>query len=214
MTTFAYLRVSTDWQKDKNGTDAQRYAIGGWLASKGLTIEPENWHEDLAESGASMDRPAWNALQARLVEGDVLVVYDLSRVARNVIGLMEWIAQMSERKIKAAVVKEGIDLGNATGVMLAQIMGSIAEWQRKNTARNMSDGIRARLARGEAWGGGRTKVNRFGSGSGCAKLSLDEWKALAARSRAGESYSAIARRHGLNASYVARKLARLKAQAH
>ena len=69
---YGYARVST---REQN-LDRQLSAL------RGFGIEGRNIFSDKA-SGRDFDRPAWQSLMGRLVEGDVLVVKSIDRLGRN-----------------------------------------------------------------------------------------------------------------------------------
>ncbi|MFQ3396443.1 recombinase family protein [Enterobacter mori] len=74
MSTYAYMRVSTD----KQDTASQ----ATWLAQH--SIEPANIYTDEGKSGKSFKgRSGWLALASILQAGDVLYVFHLDRVSRH-----------------------------------------------------------------------------------------------------------------------------------
>lgn len=189
MKAAAYLRCSTTLQADSHGTDAQRAAIEGWMLSHGR--DDARWFEDLAVSGKTMRRPQWLAMLAAVRAGqiDTIVTYSLSRAGRSLADLCIWTNEMVERGVRVVFLKENIDLGTPTGRLMLHLLGSVAEYEREITAERASDGIRARLSKGEKWGGAR-RVDR--SVNGCAKATPAEWAAALRRVDKGEKVAAVA----------------------
>jgi DNA invertase Pin-like site-specific DNA recombinase len=87
--------------------------------------------EDREASGADEDRPGlWAAIDA-LAKGDVLLVYKLDRLARNV-----YLAEMIRRAVAVAGGRIEAVMGDVEGdgpesVMIRQVLASIAEYERK-----------------------------------------------------------------------------------
>src|SRR4051812_13416292 len=77
-------RVSGRGGENFISPDQQRKAIERWARDNGVTIG--SWHEDLDESGGSLDRPGFLAALERVESGASggLVVAYLSRFARSV----------------------------------------------------------------------------------------------------------------------------------
>jgi len=148
-----YARVSSAMQADANSTDSQMLVIHRWLTAEGIDPAQVQHFEDLAVSGKSMDRPGWNAMMAavRAKTVDTIVLYDLSRAGRTLIGLLEWTEEMNKKGVRVVFVKESIDITTAMGEMLIAVMGAVAQFQRKELARRVSDGIRAKIAGGHQW---------------------------------------------------------------
>lgn len=199
MTTFAYLRVSSDLQAKANGCDSQRHAITQWAKAKGVD-DSIVWFEDSAISGKSMNRPAWREMMKRVKarESERVVMYDLSRAGRTLKDLIDWAEEMKALGIPVVFLSEGIDMETAIGTLMLGVIGSVAEFLRRLNAEKISAGIQAKLASGQKWGRGRSAKS----------VNDEEWKALAARVAAGESIAAVARDSKLSRQWLSKRLGR------
>lgn len=211
MTTYAYCRVSSDRQVDNNGTDAQRHAITAWATSQGVQIAEGDWYADDGVSGKSMSRAGWEAMIAKLQKGDAVVLYDLSRAGRTLLGLCQWFEDMGAREVRVVFVKDGLDLGTAFGKMTAQIMGAICEWQRQDIIAKSRQGIRARIARGQKWGGSLVVRNA----RGCSRLTDEGWLEVGRRFWSKEAKLLdLSRETGMTVASISRKLIKLRKRGH
>lgn len=121
---IGYIRVSTTKQAlDGTSLDDQRKL----LESYGV----ETIYEDAGRSGKNTNRPGLGAMQKALHDGDVVVVVALDRLGRNLKDISTLIQGWQDRGITLTALREGIDTSTATGVMVAQIMGMVAELERK-----------------------------------------------------------------------------------
>lgn len=193
MTTFAYLRVSSELQASNNGTSAQRHAIAQWLDSQRIDPASVRWFEDSAVSGKSVDRPQWLAMNKELRGADLLVIYDLSRAARNHRELLVWVGSMLELKARVVFVKEAIDLTTLNGRLVLNVLGAIAEWQRESIVEKTRDGIKARIADGRGWAG--SLPARIGKKGG-RRFTDEQITAILAEHRGGVSAWELHKRHG------------------
>ena len=89
-TADGYLRVSQ--VRGRGGEsfitlDEQRAAIEAWAISSRTTIV--EWHQDLDESGGTLDRPAFNVALERCRAGLTggVVAAKLDRLTRSTVGL-------------------------------------------------------------------------------------------------------------------------------
>ncbi len=142
-----YARVSTDDQT----VDAQLHDLREYCWSRGWDAVE---FVDVGISGAKDSRPGWNAVWDSLQKGrlDVLVVHALDRVGRSLSHLVKIISFMSERNLTLVSYRENIDLGTATGRMIASIFGVMAEYERAIVSERTKAGIRAAKARGSRVG--------------------------------------------------------------
>jgi len=77
--------------KEQN-VESQRLQIAQWLERNHVDVPDENWYMDEGYSGATLNRPAFKALQRAVFDGKIccVVMYSLDRFARTMIdGLVE-----------------------------------------------------------------------------------------------------------------------------
>lgn len=128
-----YIRVS---QVGGRGGDRfqspeqQRDAIEAWAAANGVQVGLI--HEDLDESGGTMDRPGMRAALERVERGETggLVVARLDRFARTLIGGLTTIEQLQERDARVVSVAEAVDPATPMGRAMLGLLLIMAQWQR------------------------------------------------------------------------------------
>lgn len=138
-----YVRVSTD----KQIGERQDYL----LEQKGFTQENSVFYEE-TYSGKSKNRPILNKLLSELSKGDVVVVTDLSRLARSVKDL--WLIS-DELLVKGATLislKENIDLATSSGRLVFSMLGSIYQFEREVLSDRTKEALRAKKANGQILG--------------------------------------------------------------
>lgn len=132
---YGYARVSTQDQD----TAIQLSAF------KALGVE--RVFEEKA-SGVKYDRPVlWQCLNA-LRSGDQLVVYKLDRVARSLADLLRILDKIERAGASIRSVTEPIDTCTATGRLMLQILGAMAEFERSLIRERCMAGQREAMARG------------------------------------------------------------------
>lgn len=140
---FAYIRVSTDLQTNEN----QRLEIERWAKKRDLNVR--EWVEETVSSRQPLRKRKISGLLNAMREGDVLIISELSRMARALFELMELLKKAMERGIKIYSIKEGYELGdNITSKVMAFAFGLAAEIERTM----ISDRTKAGLARVKASG--------------------------------------------------------------
>jgi DNA invertase Pin-like site-specific DNA recombinase len=162
---FAYIRVSTDLQTNEN----QRLEIERWAKKRDLDVR--EWVEETISSRQPLRKRKINALINAMREGDILIISELSRMARALFELMELLQKAMQRGVKIMSIKEGYELGdNITSKVMAFAFGLAAEIERTM----ISDRTKAGLARVKANGVilGRPKGRQ--SGEDKCKLSGKE----------------------------------------
>ncbi len=145
-----YIRVSTDEQADSGlGLDAQRSTLRSECARRGWDLV--RIAEDAGASGKSMNgRPALtDALQAvETGQADTLVVAKLDRLSRSLLdfaGLME----RAHRKGWSLVALDlGVDTTTPAGELIANVMATFAQYERKIIGQRTTDALKAAKARG------------------------------------------------------------------
>lgn len=137
MRVYGYIRVSqVNGRKGDSfqSPQQQKDAIKRYAEMHGHTIV--RFFTDLDQSGGKMDRPDFKAMMAHIHEGDAdgVIVAKLDRFGRTLVGALEALKQMSERKIggkeKPAIfiaVREGFDPSTPYGKAFMSIALIFAE---------------------------------------------------------------------------------------
>jgi DNA invertase Pin-like site-specific DNA recombinase len=106
-------------------------------------------------SGAVSRRPQLAACLEYVREGDTLVVTRLDRLARSTLHLCQIAAELHRKQVQLHVLDQHIDTGDATGRLLFNMLGAIAQFETELRAERQMDGIRKARERGVHLG--RTK---------------------------------------------------------
>jgi DNA invertase Pin-like site-specific DNA recombinase len=142
-----YVRVSSKQQDQASQLpDLERWAAG--------QTDEVVWYRDKA-SGKSMDRPAWNKLQAAINCGKVskVVCWRLDRLGRTAKGLTALFEDLSSRRIGLVSIKDGLDLSTAAGRLMANVLASVAAYETEIRAERVLAGQAVARANGKTWGG-------------------------------------------------------------
>lgn len=146
---IAYLRVSTEQQAESGaGIDGQRAAISSDLSRRGWTdIE---WVADPAWSAKDLDRPEMQAALAKLDSGlaDVLIAKDLARVSRSVRDFAGLQDRAREHGWRLILLDVGVDTATPAGEMVANVIASAAQYERRVIGQRTKDALAAKRAAG------------------------------------------------------------------
>ena len=107
-------------------------------------------------SGSHRERPQLKAALDYLREGDTLVVWKLSRLARSLTQVIKTAADISERGIALKVLTQSIDTGTPEGRLFFHMTAAFDEFQRELIVENTRAGLKAAAKRGRR--GGRPKA--------------------------------------------------------
>ena len=86
-------------------------------------------------------REALNAALSFCREGDTLVVTKLDRLARSVKHLGEIIEELGSKSVDLKVLNLGLDTSNATGKLMLNVLGSVAQFEREMMLERQREGI-------------------------------------------------------------------------
>lgn len=143
---IGYARISK--ADGSQSLDLQRDAL---IAAD---VEADQIYEDQA-SGKRDDRPGLDACLKALREDDVLVVWKLDRLGRNLRHLVNTVQDLSDRGIGLRVLTgQGaqIDTTTPTGKLVFGIFASLAEFERELIRERTFAGLSAARARGRKGG--------------------------------------------------------------
>jgi DNA invertase Pin-like site-specific DNA recombinase len=139
---IGYARVST---QDQN-LDLQIDALNEFGCKKIFTDKA---------SGAKTARPELDKMLEQLREGDVVVIWKLDRLGRNLKHLVELVAQFNEQKVGLVSLNDPVDTTTAQGRLVFNIFASLAEFERDIISERTKAGLAAARKRGRK--GGRPK---------------------------------------------------------
>lgn len=128
-----------------------------------------------------------------LRDGDKLVVTKLDRLARSMRDLLGIVAKIEERGAGLRILNMNLDTETATGKLMLQVLGSVAEFERSMMLERQREGIAKAKAQGKFKGRAPT-----------ARLKGDAVRELLGN---GESPTKVARKLGISRSSVYRAMA-------
>ncbi|MDE0304196.1 MAG: recombinase family protein [Albidovulum sp.] len=100
-------------------------------------------------SGAQMDRPQLEAAFAHLRDGDTLVVWKLSRLARSLKQVIQTVQNMQARNIGLWVLTQNIDTSTPEERLFFHMTAAFDEFQRELIVENTKAGLAAANRQGE-----------------------------------------------------------------
>lgn len=125
---IAYIRVSTVEQNEGRQTEGlKNYNIDKIFMEK--------------VSAKDTNRPQLNAMLDFAREGDTILVWDFSRLARSTKDLLNIVEQLQQKKIHLRSIKENLDTSTPTGKLMLTMIGAINEFERMNLLERQKEGI-------------------------------------------------------------------------
>lgn len=186
---MGYVRVSTDEQASSGlGLDAQRAAIEAECQRRGWELLAI--HEDAGASGKDMKGRAalQEALKAvRSHEAGALVVAKLDRLSRSLLDFSTLMVESQKEGWALVILDLGVDTTSPSGEMLANVMATFAQFERRLIGQRTKDALAVKKRQG-------VRLGRPPS------LSADVVKRIKGERKAGKSLRAIA--DGLNGDGV------------
>lgn len=147
MTLYAYLRVSTDAQDVNN----QKLGVLEYCAKRSLGMPV--LIEDTASGKTDWDKRELGALLHRCSPGDVLVIAEISRVARSALQVLEVLKVAAEKTVAVHIVKNAMIMdGSMQSKIYATIFGLAAEIERDFISQRTREALARRKADGHTLG--------------------------------------------------------------
>jgi DNA invertase Pin-like site-specific DNA recombinase len=154
-----YMRVSTPSVRGKDGKfdveeaarrerqlfDLQHDAL---IAAQ---VDPGMIYKDRA-SGKREDRPELEACLKALRAGDTLVVWKLDRLGRSLSHLLQIVEGLKTKGAAFRSLTEGMDTTTASGEMLFNLLGTLAQFERALILERVSAGLASARKRGRVGG--------------------------------------------------------------
>lgn len=147
MAIYIYLRVSTSAQDTQN----QLHGIQQYCRERG--IEADTVVEDTASGSVAWTSRKIGELLSVADKGDVLLVAEVSRLARSTLQVLEILKFASERQVSVVIVKNGLTFDNSMqSKITATILGLAAEIERDFISMRTREALAKRKASGKQLG--------------------------------------------------------------
>ena len=151
-----YVRVSSDEQVKGTSPSFQSDRIEKWceMLTEEYTLDI---FKDLGYSGKLTDRPSLQDMLDCVQRGeyDVVIVWKLDRLARNLVLLLNIKGIMDSCGVRFVSFTESVDTSTTYGKMMFNILGVVAEWERELIVERVKAGRQSKYKSGK-WHSGRT----------------------------------------------------------
>ena len=145
------------------------------------------------KSGSSGKQSRLKACLEYIRECDTLVVTRLDRLARSTLHLCQIAEELQRKDVNLQVLDQSINTGDATGRLLFNMLGAIAQFETEIRAERQMDGIQKAKERGVSFG--RKK-----------RLTREQSNQLRRRREQGELIKALMKDYSLSKASVYRYL--------
>jgi DNA invertase Pin-like site-specific DNA recombinase len=148
---FAYVRASTMEEVRQGSNERQKEAIRQYTHSKGYELE---FFEDKAKSGKNTQRPEFERMLKSLhAKPKVVIVAKIDRFARSLSDLLKTLEYLDQNSVGFVSVNDsGIDTTTPNGLLLLQILGAFAEFERNMINSRTKAGREQALNKGVKFG--------------------------------------------------------------
>lgn len=140
--TLAYVRVSTEEQASLGvSLAAQEARIASYAGA--MDFKVSSIIRDAGESAKSLQRPGMADLLSRVRENRVerVVVAKLDRLTRSIRDLSDLIDLCAKHEVALVSVAETLDTSSASGRMVVNMLGVVAQWEREAIAERTASAL-------------------------------------------------------------------------
>lgn len=147
---YSYMRVSI--QGGDQTTVNQKLKIDEYAQRMGFSIDEEIALE--ISSRKTLEARRITELIDRLKDGDVLISYSLSRIARNTVEIIQTIDSLLNKGVQVILIAENLNLKKHDPVskLMVSIFGSFAELERSLISERTKAGLERARAEGKRIG--------------------------------------------------------------
>jgi site-specific DNA recombinase len=151
MRVAGYIRVSTKQQKQEGSHERQRDRLEDWADRNDHDLDI---YQDIAISGQSDDRPAYEEMMAAVKGGGygAVAVRELSRFGRSLQQVLGDIETLDEHDVEFISISESFDTSSAMGTAMLQMIGVFNEFWANLARERAKEMVERRKAEGKPVG--------------------------------------------------------------
>lgn len=148
-----YVRVSTEFQKDKDSLPLQIKDLETFAAALG--VKETAVFKDAGFSGKNTDRPAFQEMMERCRNGEFshVLIWKLDRISRNLVDFCSLSEELKQLGVALISKHENFDTSSMMGEAIMKIIMIFAEIERKNIVLRVTEVMKNRAREG-VWNGG------------------------------------------------------------
>lgn len=147
MTTYAYIRVSTDQQNCSN----QRFEIETFAKKNNILID--EWINETISSRKPLEKRKLGKLLQNLKQDDIIITTELSRIARSVVQIFNILQTCLENGCTIITIKEGFHLkADISSKVVAFAFGLSAEIERQMISQRTLESLKRLKTEGKHLG--------------------------------------------------------------
>lgn len=139
---YAYIRVSTV----KQDFTGQFYSIQQYADLHGLKIDEVI--EEKVSGKVPRDKRDLGRLVAKLVEGDVLLTPELSRLGRSTGDTVTTVELLKKKNVTVHLIKENLISGTPNYDFMTTIYAGLASMERQRISERTKEALQAKIAAG------------------------------------------------------------------
>jgi len=155
---YGYLRVSVDSSEPDN----QRQYLNEYAQRNGFIID--EFIEDIVSGKVDVDKRKLQSVFDRCYENDTIIVSEVSRIGRNTMDVMRFIADCAKNKINVQVAMQNLKLGDTKDPMqkmmqdlFMYVFAMMAEMERNFLSNRTKMAAARDKAQGKPWGNKKGK---------------------------------------------------------
>lgn len=186
--TVAYCRVSTEDQASHGvSLAAQKERIEAYAVATGRQID--EFIIDAGESAKSLKRPGMMRVLSGVKDGSIgaCIVLKLDRATRSVKDLLHLIEVFAKADSDLVSVSESLDTSSASGRMVVQILGVMAEFERAQLSERTAGALAHKRLNRQVYGHAPFGFRR--DGNSLVENSREQWALAVVRRMRSEGAS-------------------------
>lgn len=141
---FGYIRVSTAMQKDTS-PHTQLESMKSFIDYKQWKDIPFKHFADIGMSAKNEKRPQFQEMMKSVDEGDLILIYSLSRLSRNLKSTIDIFNKLQSKKVKVTSLTEQLDYGSSIGRFFLHMLSNITQWERETISEKVKWGMQGMI---------------------------------------------------------------------